>query len=357
MDDTYRFDDHKLIYHPRTVSRWMADEMIYPIYVELSPTGMCNHRCTFCGLDFMGYQRRSLDADLLCERLEEMGRLGVRSVLFAGEGEPFLHKHLARMIEHAHDSDMDTAVSTNGVLFGEDKALQTLKHLTWIRVSVDAGSPETYAHLHGCKPGDFHRVMDNLRSACLIKREQHLSCTIGVQLVLLPENRKEVGQLAAMVKDVGVDYLVVKPFSQHTQSNTHRYDDVHYGDLDDLQRELDPLCSDGFSAVVRERAIKSWDQGGSSSYKRCQALSFWSYIDAGGTVWGCSVHMTDDRFRYGNIKENTFEQIWTGSRREESMKFVQEQFDVSNCRINCRMDSINRYLWELKNPSEHVNFI
>ncbi len=357
MQDTYRFDDHKLIYHPERVSRWMAGKTVFPIYVEVSPTGMCNHRCTFCGLDFMGYQHRKLDADLLCRRIEEMGRLGIRSILFAGEGEPFLHSHMVRIIEQTHKSAIDAAVSTNGVLFTRQKAQQALKHLKWIRFSIDAGTPETYAHLHGCKEQDFHRVMENLRSAAEIKFDQNLSCTLGVQLVLLPENRKEVGKLAVLAKEAGADYLVVKPFSQHTQSTTHRYDDVHYGDLDDLQKELDPLCSDGFDAVVRERSIKSWDEGGASAYRRCQAFSFWSYIDAGGTVWGCSVHMTDDRFRYGDIKQNTFEEIWLGQRRAESLKFTQGEFDVSNCRVNCRMDSINRYLWELKNPSEHVNFI
>lgn len=357
MYDTYRFDEHKLIYHPDVVSRWLNGETIFPLYVELSPTGMCNHRCSFCGLDFMGYQHRSLDVDLLCERIEEMGGLGVKSMLFAGEGEPFLHKHMARIIKHTHESGIDAAVSSNGVLFTPEKAAQTLEHMTWLRISIDAATPETYAHLHGCKAQDFQRVMDNLHSAAAIKAQRGLCCTLGVQMVLLPENRHEVGRLAVLSKEAGADYLVVKPFSQHTQSKTHRYDDIRYGDLDDIQQELASLSSDGFDAVLRHRAMKTWDQGGSSSYKRCRAFSFWSYIDAGGTVWGCSVHMTDDRFNYGNIKEDTFEEIWRGAKRKDSLRFTQEEFDVSSCRVNCRMDSINRYLWDLKNPSAHVNFI
>jgi hypothetical protein len=30
---------------------------------------------------------------------------------------------------------------------------------------------------------------------------------------------------------------------------------------------------------------------------------------------------------------------------------------TGSCRENCRLDSINRYLFSLKNPPEHVNFI
>jgi len=39
------------------------------------------------------------------------------------------------------------------------------------------------------------------------------------------------------------------------------------------------------------------------------------------------------------------------------MEWVAKKLDINNCRFNCRMDKINAYLWELANPSAHVNFI
>ena len=56
--DKYKIDSHKLMYHVHRVSDWISHENIYPIYVEISPTGTCNHRCIFCSVDFMGYQKR-----------------------------------------------------------------------------------------------------------------------------------------------------------------------------------------------------------------------------------------------------------------------------------------------------------
>lgn len=35
----------------------------------------------------------------------------------------------------------------------------------------------------------------------------------------------------------------------------------------------------------------------------------------------------------------------------------QEKLDTHKCRINCMMDEINRYPWELKHLPEHWNFI
>ena len=92
-------------------------------------------------------------------------------------------------------------------------------------------------------------------------------------------------------------------------------------------------------------------------YGKCCALPFWTYIDAGGNVWGCSMFLGKKEFLYGNIITSTFKKIWEGPKRRSSLRMVAKELDTSACRINCRMDEINNYLWELRNPPGHVNFI
>ncbi|HAB51888.1 MAG TPA: radical SAM protein, partial [Ignavibacteriales bacterium] len=50
--DKYRIDSHKLMYHVSRINDWLEGKIIYPIYAEISPSGACNHRCTYCALDF-----------------------------------------------------------------------------------------------------------------------------------------------------------------------------------------------------------------------------------------------------------------------------------------------------------------
>ena len=115
--DEFRIDSHKLMYHVDRVNDWLSGGNIYPIYMEVSPIGACNHRCTYCGLDYMEYQPRYLDPAILKARLTEMGSLGLKSIMYAGEGEPFLHKDITNIINHTKASGIDVAITSNGVLF------------------------------------------------------------------------------------------------------------------------------------------------------------------------------------------------------------------------------------------------
>lgn len=354
--DKYRIDSHKLLYHVSRVNDWLQGKVIYPIYMEISPSGACNHRCAFCALDFMGYQKRYLDTAILKERLTEMGQLGLRSVMFGGEGEPLLHKQIVEIICHTKKSGIDIALTTNTVLLKESLSEQILAYLEWIKVSINAGTRETYAKIHRTNAADFDCAIKNLSHAAKIKRERGYKCTLGMQILLLPENKHEVVLLAEIAKDIGMDYLVVKPYSQHLLSKTKKYEYIKYGDYVDISDALTKMNTPSFSVIMRLNTMKKWDET-TRNYTRCLALPFWSYLDAGGNVWGCSAYLSNDRFLYGNIYENSFEQIWLGRKRRESLDWVEKEMDAQQCRVNCRMDEINRYLWDLKNPSEHVNFI
>jgi len=108
--------------------------------------------------------------------------------------------------------------------------------------------------------------------------------------------------------------------------------------------------------VFREETMRLWDAA-ERTYGTCLALPFYSYIDAGGTVWGCKEYLGDERFAFGNINEQSFREIWDGPRRAAVTKFVAEELDVRGCRTNCRLDKMNRWLWEISHPADHANFI
>lgn len=354
--DKFKIDSHKLNYHPRRLADWLDGKNIYPVYMELSPIGSCNHRCTFCGLDFMGYKSVRLETERMRTLLPELEKLGVKSIMYAGEGEPFLHRDMAEIADLTKAAGIDVSFTTNGVLMKPELAERVLRSSSWIKISCNGGDAKSHAAIHRCPEGDFDKLFANLRYAVEYKRKNALSCAIGVQLVLLPENIHTVVSLARLCAETGVDYLVIKPFSQHTQSLNRQYHDLHYSALDDVIAEATAYARPDFNVIFRLDTIRKWNEG-ERPYPKCLALPFWSYIDSSGNVWGCSMFLGHDEFLYGNINENSFEEIWNGEKRKKSLRYVAEKLNISECRINCRMDAANRYLTDLTNPPEHVNFI
>jgi cyclic pyranopterin phosphate synthase len=354
--DKYRIDSHKLIYHVDRVSDWLKGKNTYPIYLEIAPSGSCNHRCIYCGLDFMRYTPQFLDTQKLKIRLSEMASLGVKSIMYAGEGEPLLHKDIAGIMQHTKKCGIDVAITTNGVLLREKLIKEIMPATTWIKVSVDAATAQTYARIHNTRPEDFNIMIENLSCAAQVRKKNHYACTLGMQMVLLPQNHQEAVALAKKAKAIGMDYLVVKPYSQHPLSITKKYKNIKYSRYGALAQELYALNSKTFNVVFRAHTMQKWDEGG-HAYAHCLSLPFWAYIDASGSLWACSIYLSKDKFCLGNIYKNTFRQIMESPKRKKLLRFAQEKLNTCQCRVNCRMDEINRYLWELKNPSQHVNFV
>lgn len=367
MSDPYFIDSHKLTYHPKRVSQlldvgndWEKAKDVYPIYIEISPVGACNHRCVFCAVDYIGYKTRSLDVKMLGRRLPEMGELGVKSVMYAGEGEPMIHKDIEEIVQITKDSGIDVSFTTNGTIMKDAFVEQSLQHISWIKVSMNAGTASTYSKIHQTGEQDFNKVIQNVQKATRFKRDHGLSLSVGVQSLLLPENKDEMERLTKLCRDeMGVDYLVIKPYSQHKFSETHLYENVDYSRSYELGEKLKQWNTKDFNVVFRSHTMKKHLESEESRYSKCNATPFvWAYIMADGSLYGCSAYLLDKRFEYGNLNELSFQKIWQGPHRKANFHYILNELDISECRKNCRMDEINRYLYRLKEePVKHVNFI
>lgn len=365
--DKFQIDSHKLIYHPQRVADYLAAgndwekaKTVYPIYVEVSPVGACNHRCTFCAVDYIGYKHRMLDPVVYSERVAEMGELGVKSIMFAGEGEPLLHKRIHDMARDTVDAGIDVSFTTNATALGEKFVEQSLPLTSWIKVSINAGTAETYSAIHQTKERDFALVISNLKRAVAARDRDGGKCAIGLQALLLPENAAEIETLVKIARDeIGVDYIVVKPYSQHLFSNTEMYKDVNYSGYLGMADTLQAYNTDRFNVVFRLNTMKKYHEDESQRYNKCNATPFfWAYIMADGAVSGCSAYLLEDMFMFGNINDGSFKEIWEGARRQRCFDHVRNTLDIKDCRKNCRMDEVNRYLFNLQEDRvDHVNFI
>jgi len=361
--DQWAIDSHKLTLHPARVAQWLeADtwekaKKVYPLYWEITTSAACNHRCTFCSTDAIGYPAILMEAPTLVERMKEAARLGIKSVMFGGTGEPLVHKRIPDICKGAKEAGLDYAFTTNGTLLSDKLGMPKtgLLGATWIKVSLNAGTQESYAQIHRTDARDWDSVWAGIKSLVAMRNTTGSKTTIGVQCVVLPENVFDMKALASLCIYAGVDYMVLKPYTQATFMLSHKYENTDYSAMREYLAEVEGMSTKTFKVIYRRNAINE-EIGRSHAYDKCRATpNFWVYTMADGRVFTCSAHLLDERFCIGNLNENTFQEIWEGERRRENWEMMQG-FDIKQCRLNCRMNGPNKYLHQLVS-APHRNFI
>jgi len=346
-------DGHKINYHTREIADMFEGKLEAPIYVEISPTGICNHKCLFCHYNYLGHEGKFKKGKML-ELVSELASLGVKSLVFAGNGEPTLHVDTIEAIELAKNLGLDVALSTNGALLKEEHFEMLVSCLTWIRFSFNAGSSENYAFVHQTKSDDFEKVIENIKKLKSVKDRLNSNLTIGTQFVLIPQNKEFVLEHAKMLKDLGVDYFSVKHFYNHSHNEFEVTETISDEFLKDLSQKALNLSDDSFNFLVRSTSNLTTQR----SYDKCYGLEFILFIDENGDVYSCFSHQYDKKTIMGNVFENSFSDIWKSIQKKDSINYINTCIEKNNCQPNCRHHQINNYLWELKNPSiEHLNFI
>jgi MoaA/NifB/PqqE/SkfB family radical SAM enzyme len=343
-------DGHKLYLHPQRITQWMETGDCFPLHVEIGPVSACNHKCTFCALDFVS-KGKSIDTEVMVHALKDMANHGVKSVMFCGTGEPTLHRDLGLFVQQAKEFGLDVSLTTNGVYLDRLKREQCLPYLSWIKFSIDAGSKEGHSLIHGTSPDDFERVLENIKESVRFKRENHLECTIGTQFVMIQQNSNELLRLIERLREIEPDYLSIKPYADHPKSSKRLALDV--AGYDKIKKDLKGIKTPNFKILFREETIGRLME--EKTYPQCNGICFTTLLDSKGNLLPCNLFYEDPEFVYGNLYEHSFSDIWNGEKRKEVLKRIKER-GISNCREACKCDAMNKYLNRLVSPLGHDNF-
>lgn len=317
-------DSHKLSYHYDRVQAWEAGERIAPVSVDMSLTRACSAMCSFCYAMMQESQSRSSIkvADAL-NLLDDFAEVGVRSVSLVSDGESTLSKAYVPFIQHAASLGIDVGNATNAWEWDEDKVDQILSHMTWIRFTVAAGRPESYAKIMYKGPEHtevFDRAMKNIKYAVDRKKKLGLKVTLGIQMVLMPELRDEILPFAKLGVDLGVDYAVIKHCSDD-ESGSLGIDYREYEPLYDLLTQAESMSNDQTKVIVKWNKIKDGDK---PSYKRFYGPQFLLQISGSGLVApsGMFFNARYSKLHIGNFTDERFKDIWKSERYWRAMNYL-----------------------------------
>lgn len=233
-----------------------------PLSINLDLTTACNYACDHCiDWDILNSREKHED-DQLRASIARMAERGLRSVILIGGGEPTLYPGFVDFVRFLKALGLSVSVVTNGSR--GDRILQAAPYFTdgdWVRLSLDAGSNETFARMHN--PSKKSLTLDEICSWIPRVKAANPALSVGFSFVItwvggsrgdvpVVENIHEMVAAAARASAAGFDYISFKPFLERQEDGAEVMDPAKAeAALQAVVRRIEQNLADA-RAVVRE---------------------------------------------------------------------------------------------------------
>jgi MoaA/NifB/PqqE/SkfB family radical SAM enzyme len=365
----YRQD--KVLQHLDRVRALCRGEHPAPVHVQLIISDLCNHSCDFCCYRTDGYSSnelffardpggeivsrnpaRFLPLEKVQEILEDCAAMGVQAIEITGGGEPTVHPQHATIFQRVRDLGMDLGVVTNGVSLDE-RALGPLADPggeTWVRVSIDAGTQETYTRIRGCPARHWDlawRTVRHLADAKIARLRSPL--VVGVSFVITKDNWREVVCATERARDSGADNIRIGGLFQNART---QYYEPFRADATALCAEAASLATTDFT-VVNLFGDRYQDLvQGPPDYHTCGYQRLSTYIGGDLGLYRCCVQAYNHRGLIGSLKDQRFSEVWEGLADSETYL----DFDAHGCAM-CQHNTKNRAIADACDAQRHGGFV
>lgn len=339
-----------------------------PVHMTIGLTNYCNHKCPWCYINWNQAgrtaersgnapgDRRAINAEWrLVEAVGEAAAIGLKAVTIVGDGEPTLHKRFTEILAALAGFGLDIGIFSN-MSSDQPEAIEAMaEHCFFVRCSIDAARPEHHKLTHGAD--DFDLVVANLRRIIAL-RGAGTYPIIGVQYVTNHWNYQDLPYAAAFFRDLGVDYMTIKPAYKNILNPAHPENELNPRDAFPYMRQAQACSTDRFKVYAKfSQFVEVLDHKTNDGryYKKCRATPLSPYLDEDGTVEMCG-NLKGRGFSLGNIHQNSFQEIWASAQRQECMSRI----DLHNCPSGCKLDPLNKVIWDAFQPDReriHPNFV
>jgi len=194
----------------------MAVRMVsFPISLGIDLHGMCNMNppCVYCQWDFSkdlegDRSRLAVDGDTL----RQYGPFFAcaRTLVNCSIGEPLLNPSLPEILESFRLNNQFFEMATNGLALTPRVVNLLLGKKIFFYISLDAGTPETYARIRN---DQFDRIAQNLR--LLGPKRKLYGGWPKLYMVFMPMrvNRNDLEPFFRLCREIEADYLVLRPLN------------------------------------------------------------------------------------------------------------------------------------------------
>jgi len=356
---TNEYSTLKAAWHLEKISRLRDGLQIVPSHIQLILSDLCNQACAFCAYRMDGgfsteqfgemkdgklikNPNRKIPKDKAIEILNDCADVGVKAIQFTGGGEPTVHPEHIDIFRHAKWLGLKTGLVTNGLVMRD---VEVLANMDWVRISLDAGTSESYEKIRESK--GFDKVLSNIRTLVGVGTP----CVIGIGFVVTRENWNEIEETCRIARDLGVKYIRISAMFSEEGS-------AYYTGLTPMIEEIIQGAkqiesySDSFRVVdLFSQRMDDLDQG-SPKHSFCGYQNFTVYVGGDQKVYRCCTTSYTKHGEVGDLREQTFKEWLTSWEKKQAY----EGFSAHTCH-HCQFHQQNEVINYLMNEPTHVDFV
>lgn len=336
----------KILRHPHLIAAYKRKTLASPITVEIDLTNHCPHKCPRCtgGASSRAYLTNAKVISII----DEIASYGTKAVVFTGGGEPLVHPDAISIMAKARRAGLDVGLITNGTILPHmpsSAAHRIVQNCLWIRVSIDAGTPEIYKRTHGVAGFDDAWKAVELLADASRDSESVTPATVGVGYLVGRETVAGMQSAAIRARHAGANYIQFRPFLEEMLTVPEAAVANEIARCRSLER---PGFFIGYvdAKFQHERKLRG------RSYDTCHGSYFTVAIQADGNVVVCCHQRGNSELYGGNIHNETFRSIWEGPQMQKV-----RGVDPHKCIPLCHHDMLNETIEHIMSPLAHENFL
>jgi len=324
------FNSMKALVH---VNYWKqineAEKIPTPIQVSVDPCGVCNLKCGHCnGAEILRKDHTIMNEEMVSSVVGLLSKWGTKAACIGGGGESLINKNTYKLINELKGAGISPAVITNGTMLGD--CLESILKLTYLGVSVDSATNETWQKVKGTDRYSLDDILKNMEFVC------GKGVEVTYKYLLLPTNYKEVYDACRIAKNIGCDQFHLRPAAPPWFENERSYDyteqmRVSVGEQLDRARE-DFECGSFRIFAVMTNFSNEWKKR--IAFKKCWAIFTTCFISPNGNIGLCCDRRGDDSIVIGNVSDG--EGVW-GS---EKHRKIQDEIKIDKC-PRCTYANVN----------------
>lgn len=292
-------------------------------YMQIEVTTRCNFNCIFCSGRHM--VQKDMDFQTVKKAIDMFPHL--KDIVLQGEGEPLLNPSFFDMVTYAKNAGLNVITITNGSLLTDENIMKLLESkIDVVYISIEAADSELYKSIR--KGGDYDKLVRNLRRFVQLREEHGFGKPkIGFAITIMRKTKdmfeKIIGLYRELGLDAGVMYNCLIKVSHYTKN---------YGD--DLDNQGFTTAEEKLIFYENDQLLKRYNIsfGASPRYENvgnCIWLDHRISINLNGSCMRCPFDKDDTGFIYGNIHQNSYEEIL-----ESKQKLLNKEHNLPET-LNC----------------------